>query len=342
MSMTSDETLAVTEVSQVGQARRAAIRLAIASKLSTEAQGEVAVIATELANNLARYGRDGRLFIQSMRRPEESFVQMLAVDSGAGYGGSAAQHAGRRVDRRHPRHRPRSGPAHVRRLRHLFPGRPGHAGPVPGQRSRPQAAAAGVSLGGDLDAGAARDRVRRRAGASSRRAANWASWLSTGSGTVCSRPRLRNRAAELFDAEAGPSEPARFCDRAHQALVGSRGAALAVAHVSTAGRVRYAGVGNIAGAIVGGDRQPRSAEPERHGRPPGPAGAGIRLRAPRARRAGDAFRRPHEPMVAGRVSGTRSPVTRRSSPASFTATVSGDETMPRSSSSSESRSRQTP
>ena len=47
----------VTEVSQVGQARRAATRLADEAGLPEVKRGEVAIIATELANNLARYGK---------------------------------------------------------------------------------------------------------------------------------------------------------------------------------------------------------------------------------------------------------------------------------------------
>jgi hypothetical protein len=61
-----------------------------------------------------------------------------------------------------------------------------------------------------------------------------------------------NRAGGLFDSQANV-QPAEFCQRAHQALAGSRGAALAMAHVSSTGRVTYAGVGNIAGAIVDGN-----------------------------------------------------------------------------------------
>jgi hypothetical protein len=59
------------------------------------------------------------------------------------------------------------------------------------------------------------------------------------------------RAAGVFDAT--PFEDAvALIDRAHRALAGSRGAALAVARIG--GALRYAGVGNIAGLLNGGER----------------------------------------------------------------------------------------
>src|SRR5262249_44762660 len=58
-----------------------------------------------------------------------------------------------------------------------------------------------------------------------------------------------DRATEIFQADP-LAAPAEFCERAHRALQGSRGAALAMAVVSPEGRVAYAGVGNIAGTTV--------------------------------------------------------------------------------------------
>jgi hypothetical protein len=60
------------------------------------------------------------------------------------------------------------------------------------------------------------------------------------------------RACAAF-AEAPFDEVTTFIERAHRALAGSRGAALAVARLGPGG-LRYAGVGNIAGTLVGGER----------------------------------------------------------------------------------------
>jgi hypothetical protein len=58
------------------------------------------------------------------------------------------------------------------------------------------------------------------------------------------------RAADLFD-DAVCDKPLSFCEGAHRALTGTRGAALAAAHVGSDGVVRYAGVGNISGTLAG-------------------------------------------------------------------------------------------
>src|SRR5204862_1004976 len=58
-----------------------------------------------------------------------------------------------------------------------------------------------------------------------------------------------DRAAALFTAD-GFDPPAVFCERANRALSGSRGAALAAAHVTKTAVVHYAGIGNIAGSLV--------------------------------------------------------------------------------------------
>ena len=60
------------------------------------------------------------------------------------------------------------------------------------------------------------------------------------------------RAVAVFDA-APREDAAAMIERAHRALSGSRGAAMAVATLG-GGRLRYAGAGNIAGVISGGER----------------------------------------------------------------------------------------
>jgi hypothetical protein len=56
------------------------------------------------------------------------------------------------------------------------------------------------------------------------------------------------RAVATFDGQ-GFASPQAFCEESHRALTGTRGAALALAHVA-GGKVRFAGLGNIAGSLV--------------------------------------------------------------------------------------------
>jgi anti-sigma regulatory factor (Ser/Thr protein kinase) len=252
VSITSLEPFAVTDASQVGQARRAAVRLAEGSDLSEEARGEVAIIATELANNLVRYGKNGCLFLQSVRQREETYVQMLAVDSGPGI---ADVHRSLQ-DGVSTGGTPGTGLGAVRRMSDDFDiystigkGTLVLSRVVAARAKRPpplyewaavSTAAPRETVCGDVW------RILEQNG-------QLAVMVADGLGHGPSAAEAAHRAADLFDAEA-PPDPGPFCQRAHQALAGSRGAALAVALTSDSGRVRYAGVGNIAGAIVGIDR----------------------------------------------------------------------------------------
>ena len=260
MNISSDATLVVTEGSQVGQARRAAVKLAEASKLSEEATGEVAIIATELARNLVRYGKDGRLFLQSIRRPEGSFVQMLAVDEGPGIPDLQRS----MQDGVSTGGTPGTGLGAIRRMSDDFDiystvgqgtvvlsrvGTNGSKKAPPYRWAAISTAAPGETVCGDAWQIAESD-------------GELSAMIVDGLGHGPRAAEAASRAVALFDGQV-ERQPGAFCTDAHRALEGSRGAALAIAHVSGPGRVRYAGVGNIAGAIV--DAQSSRGLPSQNG-----------------------------------------------------------------------------
>ena len=84
MTLAPQVRIAVSEASQAGEARRVATRMAEAIGFDEHARGEVAMVATELATNLARHARDGRLLIQALDLPGGPTVEMLSVDAGPG------------------------------------------------------------------------------------------------------------------------------------------------------------------------------------------------------------------------------------------------------------------
>ncbi len=251
--MITDETIAVTESSQIGQARRAAVRLAELSELPEHKRGEVAIIATELATNLSRYGKDGRFFLQAAKRPGASYVQMLAIDRGPGIadvprsmqdGTSTGGTAG-------------TGLGAVRRMSDVFDIYSGIgqgtlvlsrvtsvrdgscSSRAPFQWGAVTTPAPGETVCGDTW------RIAEEGG-------TLTAMVADGLGHGPLAAEAANRAAALFE-KAPRGDPAGFCDRAHVALNGSRGAAMAVAHIAS-GRLAYAGVGNIVGTIVGEDK----------------------------------------------------------------------------------------
>jgi anti-sigma regulatory factor (Ser/Thr protein kinase) len=242
---------AVAEPSQVGHVRRAAVRLAERSHFSEQTCAEVAIVATELATNLVRYGRNGRLFLQPVTDAGGTFVEMLAVDSGDGM----ADVQRSLQDGVSTGGTPGTGLGAIRRLSQQFDifstigkgtvvlARVGKR-TGSGNQSLPQfqAAALATTAPGEVVSGDAW-RVAESDG-------NLAILIADGLGHGPLAAEAADRAAAAFDEDPFKDGPGDFCDRAHRVLSGSRGAALACAHLSSSGRVTYAGVGNISGSIV--------------------------------------------------------------------------------------------
>jgi anti-sigma regulatory factor (Ser/Thr protein kinase) len=82
--MPSHVVIPVPDLSSVGEARRAASNISREAGLNPDEQGQVAIIATELATNLANYARNGRLLMQSLQAASSCGVEILSVDSGPG------------------------------------------------------------------------------------------------------------------------------------------------------------------------------------------------------------------------------------------------------------------
>src|SRR5271155_4019799 len=76
--------LAVTEASQVGEARRAVTALASRLGFNETESGKVALVVTEVANNLVKHARDGVLLLRPLEREQTSGIEILALDKGPG------------------------------------------------------------------------------------------------------------------------------------------------------------------------------------------------------------------------------------------------------------------
>ena len=72
----------MAEASRVGEARRHAARVALECALGEVEAGRLAIIVTELANNLVRHAKRGHLLIGG--RIAEREVEVLAIDHGPG------------------------------------------------------------------------------------------------------------------------------------------------------------------------------------------------------------------------------------------------------------------
>ena len=76
--------LAVVESSQVGEARRLASSLAERIGFDPTQQARVALIVTELGNNLVRHASQGELILQRVRSDGRVGIEALAIDRGPG------------------------------------------------------------------------------------------------------------------------------------------------------------------------------------------------------------------------------------------------------------------
>jgi anti-sigma regulatory factor (Ser/Thr protein kinase) len=76
--------MAVTEQSEVGQARRDALRLAQNSDFKEPHLGRIALLAAELATNLAKHAKFGELLMQVYQDGGKNTFEFLSLDRGPG------------------------------------------------------------------------------------------------------------------------------------------------------------------------------------------------------------------------------------------------------------------
>jgi anti-sigma regulatory factor (Ser/Thr protein kinase) len=246
--------IAVSEASQAGEARRVATRMAEAIGFDEQARGEVAIVATELATNLVRHARDGRLLIQALDLSCGRTMEILSVDAGPGMtdvprclrdGYSTAGTPG-------------NGLGAVRRLSSVFDVhstagagtvvvsrlcRP--AGVLASRIAAPRYECAAISIP------APREQVCGDTWRIAERGGDCAVLVVDGLGHGPLAADAATRAGALFDET--PFEDADvLIERTHRALAGTRGAALAVARIGAG--VRFTGVGNISGVLAASER----------------------------------------------------------------------------------------
>jgi anti-sigma regulatory factor (Ser/Thr protein kinase) len=230
----------IDDESAVGEARRDAQRVAIAEGLSTTHVGEVAIVATELANNLWRHAGGGELLLQAV----DHSIELLAIDRGCGManvdrclrdGFSTAGTAGQ-------------GLGAVGRLTSEFDLYSAigigtvifaRVGAVPAKRF----GAICIPIKGETVCGDAW-RIASEAG-------ELAVCVVDGLGHGPLAAEASQLMADTFSSNPY-DDPTALLQRSHARLSGTRGAAGAFAKRLIDGTVQYCGIGNISGCIVTG------------------------------------------------------------------------------------------
>lgn len=77
--------VAVIEASQVAEARRQAAAVAQGLGFDATATGRVALVCTELATNLVKYGTSGEILIGRVEDAAGPGVELIALDKGQGF-----------------------------------------------------------------------------------------------------------------------------------------------------------------------------------------------------------------------------------------------------------------
>jgi len=241
----------VDDPATAGGVRRAGVGLATEAGLSPKIVGNLAIVATELATNLARHADRGTVMMRVRRSNDRLGFEIIATDRGPGMpdvidsirdGVSTAGTLGiglgavaRMADELHAYSRPGSGTVIAATL---WDGSPPPPAWVAGA-SRP---VAGEDVCGDGYA-ARTDGGRRQVMLCD----------GLGHGPIAA---IAARAAVAEFLAAPPGDPATVLERLHARTRHTRGSVLAIAELDVAaGVVRYAGIGNISSTILSGDQR---------------------------------------------------------------------------------------
>lgn len=239
----------MNEQSRVAEIRRAAIGIAQEEGLEGSLIDKVAIVATEIATNLMKHVRNGEVLLTSLSGHAGAGVELLSIDRGPGMrdvaqcladGYSSAETSG-------------TGLGAIARLSTDFD--------IYSQEDRGtvlvarlQSPGAVRSLLGAVLKPVAGERISGDGWGLGRHENGFALMVADGLGHGPMAAAAASKALAAFHADANLL-PDPVIRRVHAALHGTRGAAVAVAYVDFAqSKVRYAGIGNIGGLLLGGGR----------------------------------------------------------------------------------------
>ncbi len=254
--MRNHVSLSVTEDTQVGDARRLAMKLVSQAGMDDVDAGRVGVVATELARNLVKHSRDGELLLCTLVPPHAPGLEIISIDKGPGMsniescmrdGYSTAGTAG-------------NGLGAVRRMSdhmdvYSVPGqgtvmlvRILKRGTEPARQGVFEVGAVNVPIRGESECGDA-----WLAAQQDRRILTI---VADGLGHGPDAARAAEEAIRVV-RESPDLDLCDLLDDIHAALRSTRGAAVSLAELRPgAAQVRYAGIGNVAGVVLG--ETPRS------------------------------------------------------------------------------------
>jgi anti-sigma regulatory factor (Ser/Thr protein kinase) len=243
--------LAIDDATMAGEARRHAVAMAARLGFDETGRGNVAIVATEAATNLAKHATGGQIVVQGLENGATVGIDILALDGGPGM----ADVDRCLVDGYSTAGSPGKGLGAMARMSALFDidSRPETGTGIlarlwsvpPSERlPAPEVGAVSLPMPGEEVCGD-----------------HWgiadvdgriSVLVVDGLGHGPQAAEAAREALRVF-GETSSRDPGEIIQAAHTALRATRGAAVAIARIDPErGELRYAGVGNIAGAILGG------------------------------------------------------------------------------------------
>ena len=248
------------EPSAVGAARRAVEQLATQLGAASARAAEIGIAVTEMASNVVRHGGGGTVLLRAVRVIDAAEIEVVAVDSGPGIADLGAA----RRDGSSTAGTLGIGMGAIERMAHVV-----EIATVPERgtvlvaafdvrRPRPDTGPIRSPDVAGITRALTGEEVCGDAYASRRHGTRLTLMMSDGSGHGPLAASASSAAVRTFlDPDRVGDSPAEVLERVHGALSGTRGAAVAVAEIDPhAEIVRFAGIGNIAGAVLhdGGKR----------------------------------------------------------------------------------------
>jgi anti-sigma regulatory factor (Ser/Thr protein kinase) len=230
----------IDDSSKVGEARRAAHTLAN-FELNADIAGKVAIVATELANNLLLHAGGGELLLQTLGDDDSAVIELLAIDRGPGMSNISQC----MTDGYSTRGTPGTGLGAVRRLADEFDihSAPGEGTLVMarfGSKDSLRYGAVNLALEGEVECG--------DAWCLKHDADGFALFVVDGLGHGTFAAEAARVAVDAF-ASNPFAPPQEIMVRANGLMSKTRGGAAACARL-TGGKLSYSGVGNISGTLL--------------------------------------------------------------------------------------------
>ena len=244
-----------SDSSQVGHARRQAVAMASAMGFSEVRQGQLGIIITEAAGNIAAHAEQGEIVLTPWQFRGSSGIDVLALDSGKGIAD-----IGRSLeDGYSTAGTPGQGLGAMSRLSSALQIYSSSGNGTALFARVVQESASAEVVANDYALGAVSLPIAGETACGDAWSAVYTPGRSIyivadglGHGPLAAEASAE--AIRIF-AESAHLSPARILADAHGALAKTRGAAVSIAEIDhTKGLLNYAGVGNVAGAILQGSK----------------------------------------------------------------------------------------